>query len=658
MIGRNSRNKFHAYGSQDPIVIECSFKAKINTIKPCSSELIKPAIFHVVLRGKRSLLGRSTASDMGLLLISNSVNSCENEGIFPIMPGVKVKFSVNPNIPPTKNAYYNVPAAYREAARQRLHEMESRGIIEKATSAPTWISGMSAVAKGSNDFRLVVNMRAPNRAINREYYRLPLLDEMRIKLNGARFFSKLDLSNAFYHLELSEESRDLTTFLAEDGMYRFTRLMFGVNCAPEIFQREMARILKDIDNVIVFIDDILIFSDSLEGLRATVAKVLQILKDNNLTLNMKKCEFDQTRLKFLGHELDSDGFHIDHEKTKSVRSFREPTTLEESKRALTRADGWALRLSPYNYDVEYVRGRENIADTSSRLYNGEDESFDEETSPWEIATLEANAVEFLTETDIKIKTSEDDVLLRVISAIESGIWSKDLRKYQLVGSDLAIQNGIVIKTGCAVIPLSLQVRALEVAHEGHPSIAKMKSIMRQRVWWPGMSGDIMKWVESCKICCLNGKPEKPTPMERVFAPKTAWESIAMDFNGPYIKYGGILILVIIDYRSRFIIARPVKSTKFECVRKVLDSVFQQEGYPKAIRTDNGPPFNSTDFAEYCKQRDVTLTFSTPLFPQQNGLAESCMKLINKAMCTATCNSTNYIDELKAPSMLTMLQSIA
>ncbi|XP_062537600.1 uncharacterized protein K02A2.6-like [Armigeres subalbatus] len=186
----------------------------------------------------------------------------------------------------------------------------------------------------------------------------------------------------------------------------------------------------------------------------------------------------------------------------------------------------------------------------------------------------------------------------------------------------------------------------------------MKSIMRQRVWWPGMSGDIMKWVESCKICCLNGKPEKPTPMERVFAPKTAWESIAMDFNGPYIKYGGILILVIIDYRSRFIIARPVKSTKFECVRKVLDSVFQQEGYPKAIRTDNGPPFNSTDFAEYCKQRDVTLTFSTPLFPQQNGLAESCMKLINKAMCTATCNSTNYIDELKAPSMLTMLQSIA
>jgi hypothetical protein len=105
--------------------------------------------------------------------------------------------------------------------------MEARGIIERVTKAPEWISGMSAVAKGKDDFRLVVNMLGPNKAIDREYYRLPLLEEMKVKLHGACFFSKLDLSNAYYHLELNNESRDLTTFLTETGMFRFTRLMLA-----------------------------------------------------------------------------------------------------------------------------------------------------------------------------------------------------------------------------------------------------------------------------------------------------------------------------------------------------------------------------------------------------------------------------------------------
>lgn len=232
--GSTSKN-LRAYASSKPMTVECAFTATIEVIG-----FTKPMIttdFLVVREGKRSLLGRTTASDMELLKVGESVNNCE-PGVFPKMPGVKVKFSIDDSIPPVRNAYYNIPAAYREGARQRLEEMEARGIIEKVTTAPQWISGMSAVPKGKNDFRLVVNMRAPNKAIKREYFRMPSIDEMRIKLHGAKFFSKLDLSNAFYHIELCEESRDLTTFLSENGMFRFTRLMFGVNCAPEIFQRE------------------------------------------------------------------------------------------------------------------------------------------------------------------------------------------------------------------------------------------------------------------------------------------------------------------------------------------------------------------------------------------------------------------------------------
>ncbi|XP_055633356.1 uncharacterized protein K02A2.6-like [Toxorhynchites rutilus septentrionalis] len=290
-------------------------------------------------------------------------------------------------------------------------------------------------------------------------------------------------------------------------------------------------------------------------------------------------------------------------------------TREESKRALTRADGWALRLSPYDYDVEYVRGRDNIADASSRLYSGKfDHPFEEESSPWEIASLEANATGFLTRTEIEEATSKDETLQSVIQSLQTGKWPGSLRKFQALEGNLTTRDGIVVKTGCVVVPEQLREKALEVAHNGHPSTAKMKSILRQRVWWPGMATDAEKWVNACAICAINGRPERPTPMRRTFAPKTVWETVALDFNGPYIQFGGVSILAIVEYRSRHLIVKPVKSTSFDSVKPILEMVIEREG---------------------------------SLFPRQNGLVESYMKVINKAMSTASSNKTNFIEELRA-----------
>lgn len=162
-----------------------------------------------------------------------------------------------------------------------------------------------------------------------------------------------------------------------------------------------------------------------------------------------------------------------------------------------------------------------------------------------------------------------------------------------------------------------------------------------------MPKDAEEWVKSCEICITNGMPEKPTPMERIMAPKTVWETIALDFNGPYAKFGGIYILVLVDYRSRFIIASPVKSTNFEETRKFLCNVFEREGLPKNVKCDNGPPFNSDDFRNFCIERGIQNIYSTPHFPQQNGLVESYMKLINKAMASAVSSGSRYEDELSS-----------
>lgn len=159
--------------------------------------------------------------------------------------------------------------------------------------------------------------------------------------------------------------------------------------------------------------------------------------------------------------------------------------------------------------------------------------------------------------------------------MDTGKWPRDLAKFKTIANDLRYVDGILNKNGCAVIPRSLQEKALEIAHTGHPLEAKFKSILRRRVWWPGMSSDADKWVKSCAACAINGKPERPTPMQRSFSPKAAWETIALDFNGPYLKFGNVSILVIIDLRSRYAIARPVRSTKFEFTKAVLDSVFER-----------------------------------------------------------------------------------
>ena len=204
---------------------------------------------------------------------------------------------------------------------------------------------------------------------------------------------------------------------------------------------------------------------------------------------------------------------------------------------------------------------------------------------------------------------------------------------------------MLLKTGCVVMPEVLRKRSLEIAHAGHPSAAKLKSILRQRVWWPGMASDAQKWVDSCSTCAVTGMPERPTPMQRIFAPKAVWETIAVDFNGPYAKFGGIYIMVIVDYRSRYLVARPIKSTSFEKTKQVFEDVFEREGLPKFIKSDNGPPFNGEEYKRYCSERGITPVFSTPLFPQQNGLAEVHMKMVNKSI-SATVNKTSYVEELR------------
>lgn len=166
---------------------------------------------------------------------------------------------------------------------------------------------------------------------------------MKTKLMGAKYFTKLDLHSAFHHVTITEKSRGLTTFMAPNGLYRFKRLVFGVNCAPEIFQRIMEGILRDIENVIIYIDDILIYASTIKQLRKDTKRVEAALGKNNLTLNRDKCVYEAESLSFLGHRLSAQGLNIEEQKVKDVKAFREPKSASELKSFL----GLASYVSGY-----------------------------------------------------------------------------------------------------------------------------------------------------------------------------------------------------------------------------------------------------------------------------------------------------------------------
>lgn len=346
-----------AYGSVEQLEALRCFHAWVQVV-----ETEKPrnfAKFYVVENGSKSILGRATATRMELLqvgvgvkpaMINAILGEAESSDEFPSIPNFVFDFDIDASVDPSVKAFVNIPEAYKDRAVERLRKMEVQGIIEKIKKAPGWISGLSAVPKGKDDFRLVVNMVGPNKAIRRRFYKMPTLEGIRARLNGAKYFTKLDITSAFHHIKLGEKSKDMTTFLGPDGMYRFKRLNFGVSSAPEGFQQKMEEILNGLRNVIVYVDDILIFASDLMSLQAFTKKVLEALKANNLTLNGSKCEYDKEALEFLGHELSADGFNISKKKVEDVAKFRRPQNTSELKSFL----GLASFLSAYIEDFSDI----------------------------------------------------------------------------------------------------------------------------------------------------------------------------------------------------------------------------------------------------------------------------------------------------------------
>lgn len=323
----NQRHKasktFYGYGSRDPLKVMGSFEADVKI-----ADRTEHATFYIIQDGTKNLLGRETAMKIGVLKIGLDINEIETKA-FPKFKNIQVNITIDDNVQPVSQPYRRIPIPLEEKVNDKIKELIDKDIIEEVDKSSKWVSPIVPVLKDNGEIRICVDMRRANKAILRENHPLPTIDTILPKMRNAKLFSKLDIKDAFHQLELHPDSRHITTFITNKGLFRYKRLMFGIKCAPEVFQKTLERILLKCEGCINFIDDILIFGKDKEEHDRRLGRVLKTLEENDVVLRKDKCLIGKTEIQFLGHEFSQKGIRPLQKYVSSIQGFRPPINIGE-----------------------------------------------------------------------------------------------------------------------------------------------------------------------------------------------------------------------------------------------------------------------------------------------------------------------------------------
>ncbi|GJX01160.1 putative reverse transcriptase domain-containing protein [Tanacetum coccineum] len=256
--------------------------------------------------------------------------------VFPEdLPGIpptrQVEFQIDlvPGAAPVARAPYRLaPSEMKELAEQ-LQELSDKGFIRPSSSP--WGAPVLFVKKKDGSFRMCIDYRELNKLTVKNRYPLPRIDDLFDQLQGSSVYSKIDLRSGYHQLRVREEDIPKTAFRTRYGHYEFQVMPFGLTNAPAVFMDLMNRVCKPyLDKfVIVFIDDILIYSRNKGEHEEHLKLILELLKKEELYAKFSKCEFWIPKVQFLGHVIDSKGIHVDPAKIESIKDWASPKSATE-----------------------------------------------------------------------------------------------------------------------------------------------------------------------------------------------------------------------------------------------------------------------------------------------------------------------------------------
>ncbi|XP_064461755.1 uncharacterized protein K02A2.6-like [Ornithodoros turicata] len=403
----DTKMKFYAYGQEKPLQCTGYFMSRITWNDKTEVHKI-----YVIKECGEFLFGSKSSFELGILLKPSTVQAVkahtvptsestrvqpiqklvqDNENLFQGLGTIKNYHhvvTVDKTVAPVAQRLRRIPYALKEAVSQEIENMLELGIIEESKEGSPWVSNILVVPKeNTEEIRLCVDLREVNKCVIRQRHPVPTIDGLLGEMNGAKVFAKLDLKRGFWQVEIAPESRYLTTFITHHGCYQFRKVPFGLSSAPEAFQQAMDMILRGLDGVVWYLDDIIVHGTNDDELTQRLKNVFARFQEYGVKLNKRKCLFGVPSVNILGHVVSKDGIKPDPQKIQAIVDAPQPKNVDELKSF----------LGTCNFVRKFVPGYAMLAEPLHNLTK--------KSVPWEWTETVDQAFEHL-----KLKLAEQPCL--------------------------------------------------------------------------------------------------------------------------------------------------------------------------------------------------------------------------------------------------------
>ncbi|XP_056132867.1 uncharacterized protein LOC130109929 [Lampris incognitus] len=521
-------------------------------------------------------------------------------------------------------------------------------------------AGFFFVKKKDGGLRPCIDYRQLNDITIKNKYPLPLMSSTLEPLTQATVFTKLDLRNAYHLVRIRKGDEWKTAFKTPRGHYEYLVMPFGLTNAPAVFQALMNDILRDMLDqfVVVYLDDILIFSRSLEEHVQHVRQVLERLLRNRLFVKAEKCLFHSESVDYLGFIVEGGKTRADPRKIKAVVEWPDPKSRKELQSFL----GFA------NFYRRFVRNYSSVAEPLTRL-----------TSPsqpfvWSPAARSAflSLKERFTSAPVLLHPDPKRQFIVEVDASDTGLGAVLSQRSEadqkvhpcaffsrrfLPAEETVVKRALRSSPAPSnvpprrlFVPDSVRSRILKWGHTSqlacHPGVHRTFTFIARRFWWPTMRRDVKEFVMACTICARS-KASHQAPaglLQPLPIPSRPWSHVALDFvSGLPPSQGNTVILTVVDRFSKgvHLVALPKLPSASETADLLMSHVFRLHGLPKDILSDRGPQFVSRVWRAFCKGLGASVSLSSGYHPQTNGQTERMNQSTFDVLIILLIEATHY-----------------